>query len=123
MAILEPLITISPARPSGAPAFAGTRVPVQELIDYLAGGDTLQTFLDDFPSVTREHVVGDHAAARRGRSCRYSTAARPKLCPGSAGPTSRTRPGAGARRADPSTRARPSSTGVDGSAMPTRASQ
>jgi uncharacterized protein (DUF433 family) len=37
--------------------FAGTRVPVQTLIDYLEAGDSLDDFLDDFPSVTREHAV------------------------------------------------------------------
>jgi uncharacterized protein (DUF433 family) len=57
MSVPEPLITTSPNRLSGTPVFAGTRVPVQALIDYLEGGDTLETFLDDFPSVSREHAV------------------------------------------------------------------
>jgi uncharacterized protein (DUF433 family) len=42
---------------SGTPVFAGTRVPVQTLIDYLEAGDPLDQFLDDFPSVSREHAV------------------------------------------------------------------
>ena len=37
--------------------FAGTRVPVEALIDYLEGGDTIDTFLEGFPSVTREQVI------------------------------------------------------------------
>jgi uncharacterized protein (DUF433 family) len=41
----------------GTPVFAGTRVPLKNLIDYLEGGHPLDEFLDDFPSVTREHVV------------------------------------------------------------------
>ncbi|HEX8636029.1 MAG TPA: DUF433 domain-containing protein [Pyrinomonadaceae bacterium] len=41
----------------GTPVFAGTRVPVQTLFDYLEGGDSLDEFLDDFPSVSREHAV------------------------------------------------------------------
>ncbi len=41
----------------GTPVFAGTRVPIKNLIDYLEAGDTLDEFLDDFPSVTREHAV------------------------------------------------------------------
>ncbi|MFL6228842.1 MAG: DUF433 domain-containing protein [Pyrinomonadaceae bacterium] len=41
----------------GTPVFAGTRVPVQTLFDYLEEGDSLDEFLDDFPSVTREHAV------------------------------------------------------------------
>ena len=42
---------------SGTPCFAGTRVPIQNLIDYLEGGDSIEEFLIDFPSVTREQVV------------------------------------------------------------------
>jgi len=57
MSVSAPLITTSPDRLSGTPVFAGTRVPVQTLIDYLEAGDTLEAFLDDFPSVSREHVV------------------------------------------------------------------
>jgi uncharacterized protein (DUF433 family) len=55
--VSAPLITTSPDRLSGTPVFAGTRVPVQTLIDYLEGGDTLEAFLNDFPSVSREHAV------------------------------------------------------------------
>ena len=57
MSVPEPLITTSPDRLSGTPVFAGTRVPVQTLIDYLEGGDSLEAFLGDFPSVSREHTV------------------------------------------------------------------
>jgi uncharacterized protein (DUF433 family) len=41
----------------GTPVFVGTRVPVQALLDYLEGGDTIEDFLDDFPGVTREQVI------------------------------------------------------------------
>lgn len=41
----------------GTPVFVGTRVPFQNLLDYIEGGDTLEEFLDDFPSVTREQAV------------------------------------------------------------------
>lgn len=57
MSAPDPLITSSPNRLSGAPVFGGTRVPIQTLIDYLEGGDTLSAFLDDFPSVSREHAL------------------------------------------------------------------
>jgi len=50
-------ITIDPEIMSGAPVFAGTRVPVETLIGYLVDGNTLDEFLDDFPSVTREAAV------------------------------------------------------------------
>ena len=52
-----PLITTSPGRLSGTPVFAGTRVPVQTLIDYLENGESLEAFLSDFPSVSREHSI------------------------------------------------------------------
>jgi uncharacterized protein (DUF433 family) len=42
---------------SGTPVFVGTRVPAQALLDYLEGGETLEEFLDDFPSVSREQAV------------------------------------------------------------------
>jgi uncharacterized protein (DUF433 family) len=41
----------------GTPVFAGTRVPVRALLDYLEGGDPLDEFLEDFPSVSREQAV------------------------------------------------------------------
>ena len=41
----------------GTPVFRGTRVPFQNLIDYLEGGETLDEFLDDFPTVTREAAI------------------------------------------------------------------
>ncbi|MEK6334101.1 MAG: DUF433 domain-containing protein [Acidobacteriota bacterium] len=41
----------------GTPVFAGSRVPVQTLFDYLEGGDTLDEFLDDFPAVSRELAI------------------------------------------------------------------
>ena len=42
---------------SGTPVFVGTRVPVQSLFDYLEGGETLDEFLRQFPSVTREQAL------------------------------------------------------------------
>src|SRR5882724_10226978 len=41
----------------GIPVFAGTRVPVQTLLDYLEGGQSLQEFLDDFPTVERDQAI------------------------------------------------------------------
>ena len=51
------LITSSPERLGGTPVFAGTRVPVQTLIEYLEAGHPLDQFLDEFPSVSRAHAV------------------------------------------------------------------
>jgi uncharacterized protein (DUF433 family) len=41
----------------GAPAFNGTRVPLRALLDYLEAGQTLDEFLDDFPTVTRSAAI------------------------------------------------------------------
>jgi uncharacterized protein (DUF433 family) len=51
------IISRSPNIMSGAPVFAGTRVPVQTIIDYVAGGHSLDEFLDDFPTVRREQAL------------------------------------------------------------------
>jgi uncharacterized protein (DUF433 family) len=52
------LIKSDPEIMSGTPCFSGTRVPVKSLFDWLAGGYTIEYFLDQFPSVTREQVLG-----------------------------------------------------------------
>lgn len=57
MALPKILITRSDKVMSGAVVYAGTRVPVQTLLDYLEEGDTLDRFLEDFPTVSREHAV------------------------------------------------------------------
>ncbi|MBK6862928.1 MAG: DUF433 domain-containing protein [Ideonella sp.] len=59
-----PLITVDPEIHSGTPVFAGTRVPVKSLFDHLEAGDSLDVFLDDFPSVTRELAVAVLEQAR-----------------------------------------------------------
>ncbi len=64
MAVPDPLITTSPDRLSGTPVFAGTRVPVQTLMEYIEGGDSLDDFLADFPSVSREHALAVLALAK-----------------------------------------------------------
>ena len=51
------LVTISPDIQSGEAVFAGTRVPVKNFFDYLRGGDSLDDFLKDFPSVRREQAL------------------------------------------------------------------
>jgi uncharacterized protein (DUF433 family) len=48
----------------GTPVFVGTRVPVKTLFDYLEGGEGLEGFLDDFPSVSREQAVAALRLAR-----------------------------------------------------------
>jgi len=50
-------INIDPETMGGTPVFTGTRVPIQTLFDYLEGGDTLEEFIDDFPSVTKDQAL------------------------------------------------------------------
>jgi uncharacterized protein (DUF433 family) len=49
----EQIIQLDPEVLGGTPVFAGTRVPIQTLVDYLKGGERLEDFLDGFPSVSR----------------------------------------------------------------------
>ena len=53
----QSVIKIDPEIMSGAPCFAGSRVPIQNLIDYFEGGDSIDEFLEDFPSVRRDQVI------------------------------------------------------------------
>jgi uncharacterized protein (DUF433 family) len=48
----------------GTPVFTGTRVPVQNLLDYIEGGESIDDFLAGFPTVKREQVIGFIEAAR-----------------------------------------------------------
>ena len=50
-------INIDPEIMGGTPVFTGTRVPIQTLFDYFEGGDSLQQFLDDFPTVEKEKAL------------------------------------------------------------------
>jgi len=59
-----PTLSCDPEVMSGALCFTGTRVPVQNLFDYLEGPSSLDEFLDDFPSVSREAAVAVLEAAR-----------------------------------------------------------
>ena len=51
------VITKNPGILGGTPVFRGTRVPIQVLFDYLEGGETLEDFLEGFPTVSREAAV------------------------------------------------------------------
>jgi len=54
---LDKAIWVSPQRMSGAPCFQGTRVPIQSLIDFLEGGETIDGFIKLYPPITREQVL------------------------------------------------------------------
>jgi len=64
MPTTTPVVHSDPAILGGTPVFVGTRVPVQSLFDYLEGGETLDEFLHQFPSVKREQAVAALDLAR-----------------------------------------------------------
>lgn len=55
--MLNKIITIDPEIVSGTPVFYGTRVPVKSLFDYLSTGETIETYLEDFPYVDKNQVL------------------------------------------------------------------
>ena len=57
MAITDNIILSNPDILGGTPVFRGTRVPIKNLIDYFEGGDSLDTFIEHFPSVSKEDAV------------------------------------------------------------------
>jgi uncharacterized protein (DUF433 family) len=61
---LKGVIHSDPEIMGGTPVFVGTRVPLQNLIDYLEGGESIEDFLDGFPSVKREQVIAVIEAAK-----------------------------------------------------------
>lgn len=61
-----PAITKSPEVQGGTPVFAGTRVPVTILFDYLEEGESLETFLREYPSVSRDQALEVLEEARAG---------------------------------------------------------
>ena len=54
----QSVVSCNPEIMGGTPVFAGTRVPVRTLLDYLEAGESIDDFLEGFPSVTREQVIG-----------------------------------------------------------------
>ncbi|HTG15854.1 MAG TPA: DUF433 domain-containing protein [Blastocatellia bacterium] len=62
---IDQLVEVDPEKMSGTPVFTGTRVPVSNLFDYLEGGDSLEVFLDDFPTVSKEQAQGVLEASRQ----------------------------------------------------------
>ena len=61
----NPYVTQNPMLMSGIPCFKGTRVPIRSLFDYLEGGDSLDEFLDQFPTVTHDMAVNVLEASKQ----------------------------------------------------------
>ena len=68
----EPVITRDPEVLGGAPVFRGTRVPFQALLDYLEGGETLDAFLEQFPTVTRDMAIAAIESAKESLLARIA---------------------------------------------------
>jgi uncharacterized protein (DUF433 family) len=69
-------VEIDPEKLSGTPVFYGTRVPIQNLYDCLEAGETIDQFLDQFPTVTREQALGVLEASKTHLLNHYALATR-----------------------------------------------
>jgi len=72
---IEEFVEADLEKMGGTPCFVGTRVPIKNLFDYLETGDSLETFLDDFPTVSREQAQGVLEASRQLLLNKYEIAA------------------------------------------------
>jgi uncharacterized protein (DUF433 family) len=72
---IDQLVEVDPEKMSGTPVFTGTRVPIRNLFDYLEGGDSLEVFLDDFPTVRKEQAQGVLEVSRQLLLDKYEIAA------------------------------------------------
>lgn len=70
---LDEIIEVDPEKMSGIPVFRGTRVPIKNLFDYLGGGDNVEVFLDDFPTVDRDQAFGLLEVIRRRLLAEYAS--------------------------------------------------
>ena len=74
MATQQSVVHSDPQILGGTPVLVGTRVPVQNLIDYLEAGDSLEDFLKSFPSVSREQAIAALELAREALEARAHSA-------------------------------------------------
>ena len=72
---IKQLVEVDPEKMSGVPVFTGTRVPINHLFEYLEGGDTVDEFLNQFPSVTREQALGVLELSKESLLSQYEIAA------------------------------------------------
>jgi len=72
---IKDVVEVDAEKMSGAPVFTGTRVPINHLFDYLGAGDSVDVFLKDFPTVTREQALGVLELMRQRLLTEYETAA------------------------------------------------
>ena len=72
---IKEVVNVDPERMSGAPCFTGTRVPIAHLFEYLESGETIDDFLDQFPTVTREQALGALELSKESLLTQYEVAA------------------------------------------------
>jgi uncharacterized protein (DUF433 family) len=73
---VKEIIEVDSEKLGGTPVFTGTRVPIQNFFDYIEGGETLGTFIDDFPTVRREQALGLIELLKKRLFAEYEIAAR-----------------------------------------------
>jgi len=71
---LDEIIEIDPEKLGGIPVFRGTRVPIKNFFDCLEGGESVNVFLDQFPTVTREQTLGLLKLVRKRLLAEYKVA-------------------------------------------------
>jgi uncharacterized protein (DUF433 family) len=72
---IKDVVNVNPNRMSGAPCFTGTRVPISHLFEYLETGETVDEFLRQFPSVTRDHALAVLELSKESLLANYEIAA------------------------------------------------
>jgi uncharacterized protein (DUF433 family) len=72
---IKDVVNVNPNRMSGAPCFTGTRVPITHLFEYLETGETVDEFLPQFPSVTRDQALAVLELSKESLLANYEIAA------------------------------------------------
>ncbi|HEX3145349.1 MAG TPA: DUF433 domain-containing protein [Pyrinomonadaceae bacterium] len=72
---IKDVVSIDPDRMSGAPCFTGTRVPINHLFEHLENGETIDEFLDQFPTVSREQALAALELSKDSLLTQYEAAA------------------------------------------------
>ena len=72
---IRDVVNMDPERMSGAPCFTGSRVPIAHLFEYLESGETLDEFLDQFPTVSREQALAALELSKESLLSQYEIAA------------------------------------------------
>ncbi|HYJ86677.1 MAG TPA: DUF433 domain-containing protein [Pyrinomonadaceae bacterium] len=72
---IKDVVNVNPNRMSGAPCFTGTRVPISHMFEYLETGETVDEFLRQFPSVTRDQVLAVLELSKESLLASYEVAA------------------------------------------------